>query len=271
MSTEKTKDEINQHKKQAIKKINGLLNSYIFSDNHALQKKADLISYWLESFSNYISFEEKFEPSRLIRYSRGNVIRVNFGFNIGKEFGGLHFAVVIDNDNKRNADVLTVVPLSSSDGKEVHERNVDLGTELYEKINAVQQNLLSTAMNDLEELSKIEASITAAVGYLKENDPSKPPMPEGALVQFESTLREKLDVANKKANLEKSIEVIKRNTKEIAKLKTGSMAVTNQITTVSKQRIYTPKRSEDFLYGISLSASAMEKINEKLRQLYIFS
>ncbi len=48
------------------------------------------------------------------------------------------------------------------------------------------------------------------------------------------------------------------------------MAVVNQITTVSKQRIYTPKRSEDFLYGISLSPAAMDKINEKIKELYIF-
>lgn len=48
------------------------------------------------------------------------------------------------------------------------------------------------------------------------------------------------------------------------------MAIVNQITTISKQRIYTPKRSEDFLDGISLSAPAMEKINEKIKSLYLF-
>lgn len=71
--------------------------------------------------------------------------------------------------------------------------------------------------------------------------------------------------------LEKQIANLERNNREIQKLKSGSMAVINQITTVSKQRIYTPKRSEDFLYGISLSPTAMDKINEKLKELYIFN
>lgn len=75
----------------------------------------------------------------------------------------------------------------------------------------------------------------------------------------------------KKNELEKSLGIIRRNMKEFVKMKSGSMAVINQITTISKQRIYTPKRSEDFLYGISLSPAAMDKINIKLKELFIFS
>lgn len=84
-------------------------------------------------------------------------------------------------------------------------------------------------------------------------------------IHYQREMEEKIQKA------EKSRAIIERNNQEIAKLKTGSMAVTNQITTVSKQRIYTPKRSEDFLYGISLSASAMDKINAKLKELYFFN
>lgn len=72
------------------------------------------------------------------------------------------------------------------------------------------------------------------------------------------------------SDLENSISIIQRNKNEISRLKKGSMAIVNQVTTISKQRIYTPKRSEDFLYGISLSASAMNKINDRLKELYIF-
>ena len=79
-----------------------------------------------------------------MRYNRGNVLRVNFGFNVGKELGGLHLALVLDNDNKRNADVITVIPLSSTDGRAVHERSVDLGTELYKKINQLQKKQIAS-------------------------------------------------------------------------------------------------------------------------------
>lgn len=271
MSKEMTTEEVIQHKKRAIKKLNTLLEQYISSGNKVLLKKTNLISYWLESFSMYISFEDSFEPDKLIRYSRGNVIRLNFGFNIGKEFGGLHYAVVIDNDNKRNADVITVVPLSSSDGKQVHPRSVDLGTELFEKISAVQKNLLSSAIQELNELKKAESAFKTTVEILQNFEPVSEEFAPDLMARLKDAIHYQKEMAEKIQKAEKSRAIIERNNQEISKLKTGSMAVTNQITTVSKQRIYTPKRSEDFLYGISLSASAMDKINAKLKELYFFN
>lgn len=270
LSITKTKDEVNKHKKDAMRKLNRLLEYCIFSEDTTLLKKADLISYWLESFSDYISFEDKFESNRLIRYSRGNVIRLNFGFNVGKEIGGLHYAVVIDNDNKRSADVLTVVPLSSSDGKRIHERSVDLGTELFEKINIVQENLLSTATQELIDLMKIHDALNTSINVFKHYKDLGEEIPAEILDQLPDVLESQNEIAGKIDTLQKKIDTLTRNNIEISKLKMGSMAVTNQITTVSKQRIYTPKRSEDFLYGISLSPSAMDKINNKLKELYIF-
>ena len=69
MSKEMTAEEVIQHKKRAIKKLNTLLEQYISSDNKVLLKKTNLISYWLESFYMYISFEDSFEPDKLIRCS----------------------------------------------------------------------------------------------------------------------------------------------------------------------------------------------------------
>ncbi|MCI8374879.1 MAG: type II toxin-antitoxin system PemK/MazF family toxin [Lachnospiraceae bacterium] len=270
MSKEKTEEDVIRHKKKAIHELNNLMETYIKTHDKELLKKADLISYWLESFSLYIGCEDSFEPSRLIRYSRGDVLRLNFGFNIGKEFGGLHFAVVIDNDNKRSADVLTVVPLSSSDGKKVHERSVDLGTELFEKISVVQHNLLLSAKKELDELIAAEDAFATTYDALKKFVPSLEVVSSEIAEKLNSLRRYQDEMLKKKALLEKSVSTIERNNLEISKLKKGSLAVTNQITTVSKQRIYTPKRSEDFLYGISLSNPAMEKINAKLKELYLF-
>jgi mRNA-degrading endonuclease toxin of MazEF toxin-antitoxin module len=270
MSKEKNKEEVIQHKKQAIRKLNNLLEEYILSGDRILFKKADLISYWIETFSLYVGHEDSFEASRLIRYSRGDVIRLNFGFNIGKEFGGLHYAVVIDNDNKRNADVLTVVPLSSTDGKKVHNRSVDLGSELFEKINAVQENLLRSARQELEGLRKTQDALNTTIDVLKNYELHTDNLPPEIVDKLAEAIRYQSEISEKKLRMEKSIANIERNNYEISKLKIGSMAITNQITTVSKQRIFTPKRSEDFLYGISLSSSAMDKINSKLKELYIF-
>lgn len=265
-----TKEDVIAHKKQAIRKLNNLLETYISDGRIDLLKKAHLISYWLENFTTYVSAEDNFDSSRLLRYRRGDVLRINFGFNVGKELGGMHFAVVIDNDNKRNADVLTVIPLSSTDGRIVHSRNVDLGTELFVKITDVQNKLFTETEERLSNATENAKLFTSAVELLKNVDAAEKASPE-----FKNKLKEVLDyksqMESEKDLLEKQIANLERNNREIQKLKSGSMAVINQITTVSKQRIYTPKRSEDFLYGISLSPTAMDKINEKLKELYIFN
>ena len=60
----------------------------------------------------------------------------SFGFNVGSEYGGLHYAVVIDKDNNLSSPVVTVVPLSSTDNKIVTKHNVDLGNELLQNVKA---------------------------------------------------------------------------------------------------------------------------------------
>ena len=53
-------------------------------------------------------------------------------------------------------------------------------------------------------------------------------------------------------------------------MKEGSIALVNQITTVSKMRIYDPRNLRGVLAGISLTKESMEKVNKKVKELYIF-
>lgn len=270
MSKERTKEDVIKHKKAAIRKLNSQLESFISMEDESHLKKVDLISYWLGSFSDYITWEESFDPNKLINYSRGNVLQVNFGFNVGKELGGLHYAIVLDNDSKRSSDVITVVPLSSTDGRQVHERSVNLGTELYEKVTSVQNKLLNDTKTQIDETKKFQAALQSSITLLKHSLQETCLSDEHKKKYDEVTLL-KEEVDSRLIELSKRMSIIVRNQDEIDKMKSGSMAVTNQITTISKQRIYKPKRSTDFLYGISLSSSAMDKINEKLKELYFFS
>lgn len=57
---------------------------------------------------------------------------------------------------------------------------------------------------------------------------------------------------------------------EISRMKEGSIALVNQITTISKMRIFDPRNLKGVLTGISLSEENMEKINQKMKELYIF-
>ena len=51
-------------------------------------------------------------------------------------------------------------------------------------------------------------------------------------------------------------------------MKKGSIALLNQITTISKQRIYYPKTSKDLLSGLHLSNSSLDLLDKKMMQLF---
>ena len=91
-----------------------------------------------------ISYNDAMLITRKILLKRGNVVWVDFGFNIGNEFGGMHPAVILKNfDNE-----LFVVPISSKKPKEYIKIEQDLKEGLIteeesknrkEKLNSILQ------------------------------------------------------------------------------------------------------------------------------------
>lgn len=88
MSKAKTKQEISEHKKQVLSDFSTFLDSLIASDGSNNSKRADLISYWLKDFQLYLSQEKTFDAAKIKSYKRGDVVKVNLGFNVGSEQGG---------------------------------------------------------------------------------------------------------------------------------------------------------------------------------------
>lgn len=258
MAKKYTKEEAIALKKSGIRKINSLLEYMIgqpLSEEKSrldYTKKAALIGKWLEQYSNFIAFENRFDPTKNISYKRGDIVFLNFGFGIGCEFGGNHYAVVLDKDNHHNASSVTVIPLSSyKEEKKVYERDVYIGNELYEKMNL---KLKTNLLNMLEEM----ANLTAMISILKASN------------ETDATERLLSNCISKKQQLQSEIENAKRIKAELSSLKEGSVAKIEQIRTVSKIRIYNPKGRRDPLYGIRFSEETMTKINAKLKELYVF-
>ena len=54
-----------------------------YTNNKETISKADKLAYWLEDYSRLLSFEDDFNPNYLKSYHRGDVIKVNLGYNIG--------------------------------------------------------------------------------------------------------------------------------------------------------------------------------------------
>ena len=222
------------HKDVALQKVNSLLTSYI-TDPTTIDN-ADKLSYWLEDYCRLLSFEKKFNPRFLKKYERGDVIKVNLGYNIGNEEGGLHYCIVVDKNNSMSSGIITVIPLTSDKGKNLHFSEVALGDEIYINFNKKYEAL------------KLE--ISKEINELASNSPQ-----EIAL--------DKVTEATEKLSLLLKIE------DELNKMKKGIIAMVSQITTISKQKIYDPQKTGDILSGLRISDESLDKINNKMKQLFI--
>ena len=177
----------------ALQTLRDFLNDCLSSNDSRESKRASLLSYWIK---NYIQMLRHERPQSYRRFQRGDVVKVDFGFRIGSEHGGLHYAVILNANDSRRAPVVTVVPLTSLKSEE--QRN--------------SQKLRN----------KLTQSPTPALQ------------------------------------------------REVDRLKIGSIALTNQIVTISKVRITDPVRGSSPLSGIRLDSDAMDKIDTVLK-VFLFS
>jgi mRNA-degrading endonuclease toxin of MazEF toxin-antitoxin module len=234
---------IKKQKDIAIQSINNTIQSLIDSGDEKKTKKASLLSYWIKDYSNYLNNEINFDPKKHIRYERGSIIKVNLGFNIGNEEGGLHYCVVIDNNPTLASGTLTIIPLTSyKKDKKIHRDNVLLGNTIYQKLITKGKVIIEDGKECIKTMRK--------VGTDKG-------MHCAEFIELKIQFKEKIKFTQKIIN-------------EIEKMKLGSVALINQITTISKMRIYNPKNTSDILYNIKLDSEEMDLINQKLKELYIF-
>lgn len=278
------KDTVIQNKKEAIQSLNKLIESYINDPYLEHLKKANLISYWIKDYVRFINFEEKFDPTRNIAYKRGNIVKLNFGFNIGSEYGGLHYGVVLDKKNDHNSPVLTVIPLTSiKDGRDIHPNSIELGNEIYRSLKLKYDTISKALKDEKDEIEQTLTLFSVLVDLATEStDELQKCPPED---KFKSEYQEKLRSAQKYIDAAQDLQSLwkeksEHNSKEqeyldkigdeISKMKEGSIALINQITTISKIRIFDPRNLNGVLSGISLSEKSMEQINQKVKELYVF-
>lgn len=229
MAKQLTKNESQNHKNQTLAELDNYLSHLI--DNNS-QAKADKIAFWIKDWVEYLKREETFNPAGMLKYKRGSIVKVHLGFNVGSEEGGLHYAIVVDADNSLWNPVFTVIPLTSvkehTDISKLGRDQLYLGKEVYEKLEEKLRKLL-------DKLSAINLSESS----------------EEELASFQNELG-----------------YAKRIKAEIDKMKTGSIALTGQITTISKLRIFDPKNKYGVLKGLRVSPETLDKLDSCLKEKY---
>lgn len=247
--------DVVKNKNEAIARMSKYLDECIIQD-YKHMKKANLISYWLKEHTNYLQREETFNSFFLKKYSRGNIIKANLGFNVGNEEGGLHYCVVLDKKNVKSYSTLTVVPLSSfKSTSKPNKTSVFLGNEIYITLQAKSAKMLADVKCQIE-LTETQLHSVQTLPTNTEDERIIREYKINALSDLIRSNKEQLNLIGK-INL------------ELKQMKHGSIALVNQITTISKMRIYDPKKDLDILSGISLSNDQMKLIDEKIKKLYI--
>ena len=238
----KEKEAIIKRKEEALAHFNDYLNACINCDDEKQNKKASLLSYWIKDYISYLKNEDDFNPRKLIKYKRGDIIKVNLGFNIGNEEGGLHYAVVVDNNNALNSSIITVIPLTSYKKNAKINSNYDvyIGNELYTKLHTKILSELSGLEKYIQKINKELKEVSSTSFFSTDND------------------------------INRQMNQCKKILKEISRMKEGSIALVGQITTISKMRIYDPKNSSNVLSNIRLSNENLDKINDMIKKLYLF-
>ena len=246
---------------RAIDSVSSRLHSYQASEDTKQNKQASLLSYWLYDYMRMLKKEKTFDPRKLKRYKRGEIVKVHLGYNIGSEQGGLHYAIVLDKNNSPSDQTITIVPLSSvKNNKPLHRSKVLLGDTIFFQLNeklAKQETVVNQRLKE----------ILAEIDSLKEYANSS---------TDDELLENKVQIAERLRKLYESVEYQKklRETnikikKEILKMKKGSIALVGQITTVSKIRIYNPLHPIDVLSNIKVSPALLDLIDDKIREMYI--
>lgn len=267
--------------------------------------KFQLLPNWLDNVSYWYTREDKETlPSRYYHYDRGSIIRVDFGVNMGSEFCGLHFAIVLDKNDISSKKTLTVIPLTSKNkngrfslGKEIFNQTTNI---LNQQINELKKEtrLINQKTINLEDKTKLLAQKLKNI-ILKSTDESKKDIinkefeevtNKGIITDTLNNIiisgkyneieinRLKNEIKDNSEDINQLKNEIKDNKNEIQSLlrviniysryNKNTYARLSDITTISKLRIRKINKY-DPSGRIKLNSQQMALISDKLMDLYI--
>ncbi len=100
--------------------------------------KFNTLDEWLEKESLLFDNETKSTKTTYKKYERGQIVKVDFGINIGSELCYTHFAIIVTKNDSIYSDILTVVPITSKNGN----NRLNLGKLLHKMLpNSIKYNL----------------------------------------------------------------------------------------------------------------------------------
>lgn len=262
-------------KEQAYKSFLNSTSKLIDTFNQANKKnrKIKYLPEWLEFYVSQLLEENTSNRQRKFSvYKKGTIVYVNLGSNIGKEFSGNHFCVVLDNKDNPNKETITVIPLSSKESKHYIQLESSILDITIVKLNKeVEQlyreadnmkNMANDIMNKHEATIKNKAvrnGLLFKYGYISEQYMNKLYTEVEDIIQDEAEVyKKKISYMIKRATNMKVVENVLQKHKD-----KQSYANVSAITTISKKRIQ-KINDEDPTGKIQINDKDLEAIEEQI-------
>ncbi|PCF70945.1 hypothetical protein B4W73_11855 [Staphylococcus delphini] len=207
--------------------------------------KFQYLDDWLYTKSSILKKEIKTNRKNEFKvYPRGTIVYAKFGVNIGSEFSGNHFCVVLNKkDHKRN-ELVTVVPLTSKNTN----FSLLLPENIVEKALEKMEKDSNSLRNDLKKLVKTHKS------YIDTEDIN----PE---LETELETELEIELGTMEKNYAELIKIIERYERFMGK---QTYAIPSQISTISKKRISTINKYDPTGY-ISFDKSTLKVIEDYIK------
>ena len=297
MGSNRTNQEIAIYTATIIQELEDYLH-HLQRMNDEENQRSDKIAQWIENWVKYLKIEQVFNPRSIQALKRGSIVYADFGFNVGREYGGLHYAIVLNKTDARSNHLLHVLPLTSV------KETTDISNLKYFQLpigNEVFQLLSNKALKKVRELSELYDRFSKKDGELREKvvmvesliednkktleilkNLSSSDMDDSSIKQI-LTINKNIDFASDQADkirqeakenaillaeLNEKLEYANKFILKTQNMNKDSIVLLNQVTTISKMRLRDPKNNNSILNGIVLSDDTMDKIDEALKNIF---
>ena len=113
------KTDVEKSKQDAILTIESLFSNTELNDNDEC-KRINNYYQWVKTHTDFVLNESKVKCADEDKLIRGSVVWVEFGFNVGNEFGGKHPAIIL----RKTGNSVFVIPLSSQKPDKIQKWHV---------------------------------------------------------------------------------------------------------------------------------------------------
>ncbi len=152
-----TKEELKKSKESANTQIDNLYSSTNLEDSEG-RKRTNNYFQWISTKTQYVIDEPTYVCDKEDKLGRGSVVWIEFGFNIGNEFGGRHPAIIL----RKTGSSIFVVPLSSQEPHIKKDYHVKI-----EKVYGFKNMVRWTNVLKLQNVSIQRVDTAASIGNVK--------------------------------------------------------------------------------------------------------